>query len=562
MLPRRGSRNSLANFGNTRVFASSTQLSLHFLALRPEAAAWHGPALSLRLSSSGPDSGGACAIGGYMIKGRRLASWILIAACSLSCLGAAPAEKLPRDIPVAALQDKVRGGLLGEMLGDLNGLVHEMKYIAEPGNVQTYVPGLPQGAWTDDDTDIEWIYVLEMERSKELLLAPQRITELWKRHINRYIWCSHQYLRQLLDIGIEPPLTGKLAINPWADFNLSGQFVSETWGMISPGMPQTAARLGLHYTHVSIEGEPSQSTQMFASMIATAYLTADINRILDAGEAALDPRSEFHQILRDVRKWHSENPADWRATRRLIRDKYTRYGGQDQRDRNGVILNGAATIAAVLYGNGDFVETVRHAFNFGWDCDNNAATSGTILGVIKGYRWLNSQGWDIRDRFRNTSRDNMPMDETITSFCNRMLAITDQVIATHGGKKMTVGGQEVYRLALEKPANLERLPDLAQEPALLRQQLGPQIEAAIVKAGSGGLARTAYLAICIDMAGELSRKYPEQWRKAVSALQAQPKVMQALFYESPVPAGEALRAKAVAAGLVRPEKKIKLWTSE
>ena len=43
-----------------------------------------------------------------------------------------------------------------------------------------------------------------------------------------------------------PPLTGRIAINPWADFNLSGQFVSETWGLISPGMPQTAARIGIH----------------------------------------------------------------------------------------------------------------------------------------------------------------------------------------------------------------------------------------------------------------------------------------------------------------------------
>jgi ADP-ribosylglycohydrolase len=157
-------------------------------------------------------------------------------------------------------------------------------------------------------------------------------------------------------------------------------------------MPQTAARIGLYYTHVSIEGEPSQSTQMFATMISTAYLTSDIQRILAAGEAALDPDSEFHRIIKDVHKWYRQNPNDWRATRKLIRDKYSRFGGQDMRDRNGVILNGAATIAALLYGNGDFTETVRLAFNFGWDCDNNAAMAGTILGVIKGSEWMYAYG--------------------------------------------------------------------------------------------------------------------------------------------------------------------------
>ena len=486
--------------------------------------------------------------------------WLLISAGSLTLPGAEPGAHGTCDLPVAVIEDKVRGGLLGEMVGDLNGLKHEMKYIAEPGNVQTYVPELPQGAWTDDDTDIEWIYVLEMQRGKEMMIPPHRITELWKRHINRYIWCSHQYLRQLMEIGIEPPLTGKISINPWADFNLSGQFVSETWGIIAPGMPQTAARLSLYYTHVSIEGEPSQSAQAFAAMITTAYLTSDMEKILDAGKAAVDPKGEFYQMMRDVRRWQGEHPGDWRATRKLIRDKYTHYGGQDMRDRNGVILNGAGTIAALLYGKGDYVETVRNAFNFGWDADNNAATSGTILGVIKGYKWLTSQGWNIKDQFRNTSRDNMPMDETITSFGDRMVALTDQVILAHGGKRLTVAGEPVYRLKIEKPANLERLPDLAQEPAHLRKQWKKEIERTIVKTEQEELARAAYLAICLDLAPDLRREHAEQWAKALTALQSQPRVMQALFYESEIPAGEALRAKATAAGLVKPTAKIKLWT--
>ena len=119
-------------------------------------------------------------------------------------------------------------------------------------------------------------------------------------------------------------------------------------------------------------------------MIATAFLTNDMEKILDAGAAALDPKSVMSQIMSDVRRWHKENPRDWRATRKLTKDKYCKYGGQDMRDRNGVWLNGASTISALLYGDGDWAQTVRSAFNFGWDADNNAAASGTILGVIKG----------------------------------------------------------------------------------------------------------------------------------------------------------------------------------
>src|SRR5690349_854144 len=75
-------------------------------------------------------------------------------------------------ISAATIDDKIRGGFLGQVIGDLNGLAHEMKYIAEPGNVREYTPALPKGAWTDDDTDVEWVYVIEMERTKKILLSP------------------------------------------------------------------------------------------------------------------------------------------------------------------------------------------------------------------------------------------------------------------------------------------------------------------------------------------------------------------------------------------------------
>jgi hypothetical protein len=44
------------------------------------------------------------------------------------------------ELPAEILWDKIRGGLLGQMLGNLNGIKHEMRYIDEPGNVAAYTP--------------------------------------------------------------------------------------------------------------------------------------------------------------------------------------------------------------------------------------------------------------------------------------------------------------------------------------------------------------------------------------------------------------------------------------
>lgn len=478
---------------------------------------------------------------------------MLAAAPVMSARGSNQVVEIPSDI----LEDKIRGGFVGQVIGDLNGLQHEMKYILEPGNVEHYTPALRDGAWTDDDTDIEWPYILEIQRTGNLLIPPHRISEIWQKHINRRIWCSHLYLRQIMDLGIDPPLTGRIEINPWADFNLSGQFVSESWGLISPGMPQTAARIGIHYTHVSVEGEAIQSTQMVDSMLATAFLTSSMERILDAGAAALDPRSVMSEIVSDVRRWHNENPKDWRATRKLTKDKYCKYGGHDMRDRNGVWLNGASTISALLYGDGDFVQTVRNAFNFGWDADNNAAASGAILGVIKGNKWITAQGWDIKDLFRNTSRDDMPNDETLTSFGDRLIALAQRNLSEHGGGKSMVGKKSVYRIPVERAVNIERLPNPTKQYDDLRSRLKDGIEKGVSSAmNPRDQARCAYLAICLDFATELMQKYPDQWSKAVTALSGYPNVLQVIFYESPIPAGQKLAEKAVAAGVRRPDKSI------
>jgi hypothetical protein len=463
------------------------------------------------------------------------------------------------DIPAEVLRDKIRGGLLGQILGNLNGLPHEMKYIAEPGNVTEYTPALPQGAWTDDDTDFEWVYIKVMEDENCLLLPPARISRLWREQINTRIWCSNQYARQLMDLGIEPPLTGMSVLNPWADFNISGQFICETFGLIAPAMPQRAAQIGLNYTRVTIDGEPAQTTQLFTSMIALAFVEDDIDAILDAGLSAIDPSSTISQIVKDVRDWHKQHPDDWRAARQLLKEKYSKYNGE-MRDRNGYELNTGSTLAALLYGQGDFVKTLTIAFNFGWDADNNAATAGTILGVMKGYRWMLAQGWPMVDRYKNTTRENMPDDETITSFADRLIDLAEKVIIEQGGQRLTTNARIIYHISAQKPACIQRMERPAEQTAALRERLQNEIISAVTQPISKQqLARAAYYAICLDLAASIRQEHSQQWSDALVALSSYENVMQAIFHHSPTPLGDELRRKALAAGLAKPAARKDLW---
>ncbi|MHC4444810.1 MAG: ADP-ribosylglycohydrolase family protein, partial [Planctomycetota bacterium] len=208
------------------------------------------------------------------------------------------------DLSVEVVEDKIRGGLLGQILGNLNGLPHEMKYLHEPGKVEEYIPSLPKGAHTDDDTDIEWVYLIEMQGSGEIFIPYKRIAELWRENMNRKVACANGYARRMMDLGLVPPLTGREALNPWSEFNISGQFLCEAFGLMAPAMPQTAAKIGVHYTHVAIDGEPTQTTQLFTAMISTAFVESKIDKILDAGLRAIDRKSKIRRVVQDVQGWY------------------------------------------------------------------------------------------------------------------------------------------------------------------------------------------------------------------------------------------------------------------
>lgn len=378
-------------------------------------------------------------------------------------------EKKMITIPSEIIVDKIRGGMFGMMIGNMNGWPYEFKSYDKHGDVKTYVPSLPKGAETDDDTDFEWVYIYNMQKNRTAYLPYDVINSYWKNSINRNIWCANRYARYMMDLGIKAPMTGSAVLNPWAEFNVSGQFVCEAYGLVAPAMPQTAAKIGLHYTKVAIDQEPAQTTQLFTSMISTAFVESDVNKILDAGVASLDTKSIIIQIVADVRKWHKANPVNPEETHRLLHEKYVLDQGIT-RNRNGSELNTAAIIAAFLYGNGNFAETIRHSMNFGYDADCNCATLGTLLGTMYGHRKIMNEGWQIVDRYKNTNRDKMPMDETIISFSDRIVDIFEMINQENGGSKSVANNAVVYNIPSEKPASVISLLTFDEEKESLKKE--------------------------------------------------------------------------------------------
>jgi ADP-ribosylglycohydrolase len=407
---------------------------------------------------------------------------LLLAAATLLLSPGAGAAADTVEVRRSELLDRIHGGWLGQMIGNLQGLPHEFKYMDQPrASLPDFVCGLPQGGWTDDDTDIEWVHIHHIDRGEPLKIPYPRLRRLWLANLNDGVWVANLNARGLMQRGLLPPATGNPAFNPASWFNLSGQFCMEAYGTVAPGMPQTAADLGLHYAHVTVWGEPIQAAQYWTTLIASAYFhEGSLEDLIVKSLAAVDPRSAQAQAVQDAVAYYRRHPKDWKAARQLVHKKWlkgTRWNA------NATPPNAALVVLALLYGDGDFYQTLQYAFALGYDADCNAATAGAVLGVRLGVkRIMQTKGFVLKDVYVNRVRDAMPKEVKISAQAEQLLRVAERVILANGGRKAGRDGETVYRIRVQAPRMLESLPKETQPQPGDRAVLAP-----VLKAGVEGL---------------------------------------------------------------------------
>lgn len=397
-------------------------------------------------------------------------STLVCAASTLLFLGAARAHAASVaaktvEISRETLVNQIYGGWVGMLIGGIEGLPHEWKYKEQPRDTLPEFTFLAKGARSDDDNDFEWTHLWFMDKEGVIKLPYPRIAEIWKANMNTGIWVANKRARELMDQGVVPPETGSVARNPHASYNLSGQFCVESYGLIAPGMPQTAADIGLYYAHIAVSEEPLQATQFWTSLISLrAIETVGVEDALQRALAAVDPKSCMAEIVTDARKAFHAHPDDWKAARREVDNKWRK---QRRWNDNSTPVNGAFVCLALLYGQDDFYRTLQYAMALGHDADCNAATAGTVVGVRLGFKCIAAlPQFKMPDLYVNKSRPQLPAECKVSKQVDTLARITERVILTNGGERVTVGGQPGFRVKIQQPRLLEPLPAVLHGPSV------------------------------------------------------------------------------------------------
>jgi ADP-ribosylglycohydrolase len=386
------------------------------------------------------------------------------------------------------LRDKISGYWIGQCVGNFMGFPFESTYQEKPNPVfvdryysfnddtslvinrkdhRGFCPLLTtwlEGAFSDDDTDIEFVTLHAVEKYG-LGINYKEITEMWKAHINRKIWCANRTARDLMSKGFIPPATGsKLNNENW--YMIDPQLVNEIWSMFYPGMVQKSVDRASWGARITNDDWGIDPTIAYAVMYSAAVFEKDVNKLVDLALHYIPSNSPFCEGMKDVIAWHKQND-DWRLTRKMVYDKYNRYKNGDKELPVSIassLPNGLFGIMAILYGDGDFVKTTGIAVSAGMDCDNQAATCAGLIGVINGAAGIperltlsltDKPIWKkpFNDTYVNVSRDGLPVTTKISDIVQRILIIAEEAIIANGGKKITEDGKVFYSIRSDIPIN-------------------------------------------------------------------------------------------------------------
>lgn len=399
----------------------------------------------------------------------------------LGCLMTAQVNaQTVKSISEDVLYDKILGYWNGQLVGNYLGFPFENLYDLEPIPVfvdryynvfdtdsldlkmnindrRAYVHILADalgGAWSDDDTDIEFVTLHGLEKFG-LELNYDHIVTLRNDHINRFIWAANANAKRLLGEGYKPPATGSKELNPFW-WGLTSQLTNEIWGVIYPGMTKKAAKWSEWGARVTNDDWATHPTKFYGALYSAAFFEKDINKLIEIGMREIPEDSPFLAGIKDVIKWSTEHE-NWRDCRKLIHDKYFKEinGFQIPYPMMGSVVNGLSAVIALIYGKGDFIKTVGIAVSAGYDCDNQAATIGGLLGAIHGGSQIpehltknvasrNQWQFPFNDTYINYSRDGLPSYNKISDIVSRILAQTEKAILANGGEVKQVNGKKTF----------------------------------------------------------------------------------------------------------------------
>jgi len=359
-----------------------------------------------------------------------------------------------RRLAVTEYVDKMKAGWIGQMAGVGWGAPTEFKWkgqIIPEANMPKWRPEMIN-QFKQDDIYVEMTFLRTLEQHG--LDCSIRQAGIDFANSGYPLWHANRNGRDNLRKGIAPPDSGHPRFNKHAD-DIDYQIEADYSGLIAPGLPNVAIKLGEKFGRLMNYGDGLYGGQFVGGMYAEAFFENDMEKIVQAGLACIPENSQYAQCIRDVLTWYRQNPDDWQKTWQLIEDKYNRNSAYRRFSCSGpktdfnidAKINGAYIVMGLLYGKGDPDQTIIISTRCGQDSDCNPSSAGGILFTTIGFSKLPERftsALDPEGKFSHTPY-NFPM---LVEVCQ---TLTRQIVL-EAGDRIEIGadGQEIFAIPLRK----------------------------------------------------------------------------------------------------------------
>ena len=403
-----------------------------------------------------------------------LLAFISVSVCSWAAdLSAGTQDELAYELSEEVLIDKLRGSWAGQMAGVAWGAPVEFKALGRMLTEQELPDWSPESineSFAQDDLYVEIPFMLTM-KEKGVYCDIVELGEALK-NTDFPLWHANYYARKNLAEGISAPDSGHYENNPHCD-DIDWMIEADFIGQMCPGLVNEAIDLAFKAGHVTNYGDGVYGGVFVAAMHAKAYIAGSLDEVIEAGRLSVPEGSLFRQLLEDVFLWVDEgNPLEqtWQLLQQKwgYSDRCPEVIGSTNETNIDAKLNAGYVLMALLYGEGDFEESMKIALLCGQDNDCTASTVGSILGNYYGFSGIPAKWVSMLDTdgilFSNT-------DCTFDAAVELNYLLAESVMSKNGIDTE----KEVYIIPREEsviPPVLEQWPKEA--PPAVENNIAPE----------------------------------------------------------------------------------------
>ncbi len=271
------------------------------------------------------------------------------------------------------LRDRIYACWVGKNIGGTLGTPYEGRQQLNDIKGFASEKGVPL---PNDDLDLQLVWLKAVDEQGLEHIDSKVLGEYWLSWITPN-WNEYGVCKANMRDGWMPPMSGEINNEQWKHSN--GAWIrTEIWASLCPAQPERAIRYAFEDASVDHGyAEGSMAAIFVAAMESAAFAISDARTLLTIGLSKIPENCRVARSVNIVIDAYDKG-LSWQECRNLLVEDSADLGWFQAPANVGFVVLG------LLYGEGDFKQSLIYAINCGDDTDCTGATLGALLGIMNG----------------------------------------------------------------------------------------------------------------------------------------------------------------------------------